>query len=109
MFWEGSLFPSKTRINKERGSFFVPFLFLTKKSSRVATYNFAIEVVLLDHDCVDGLGIAEGEETEATRATSGAVTHHGAFLDFAELREVVAKRFCIDEQPARLEPGLYSG
>ena len=58
--------------------------------------------MLLDHDSVDCLGITESEETKATRATSGAVTHHRTFLDFTELREVVTKRFCI-RMPVRLE------
>jgi hypothetical protein len=58
--------------------------------------------MLLDHDCVDRLGVPESQETKATRATSGTVTHHRTFLDFTELREVVTKRFCI-RMPVRLE------
>lgn len=58
------------------------------------THDFAIQIVLLHHDSVDGLRIAEGQETKSTRATSGAIAHYGAFLDFAELREVISERFC---------------
>lgn len=49
--------------------------------------------MLLDHDSIDSLGVTESQETEATRTASSAVTHNGAFLNFAELREVVTKGF----------------
>lgn len=53
------------------------------------TYEFAVERVLLHHDHVDGLGVSEGKEAEASRAPGGAIAHDGAFGDFAKLREVV--------------------
>lgn len=49
--------------------------------------------MLLHHDHVDNLRVLEGEETESTRAASGAVAHDCAFCDFAELCEVVLERF----------------
>jgi hypothetical protein len=39
-----------------------------RKKTEEGTYDLAIEVVLLHHDGVDALGVAEGEETEASRA-----------------------------------------
>ena len=59
----------------------------------VFAHNLAIEVVLLDHDNVDRLGILEGEKAEASRPTGGAVPHDGAFHHLAKLREVVPQRF----------------
>ena len=56
-------------------------------------HNLAVEVVLLDHDNVDRLGVLEGEKAEATRAAGGAVPHDGAFYHLAKLREVVPQGF----------------
>lgn len=56
-------------------------------------YDFAVEVVLLDHDCIDSLGVSEGQEAETARAATGAVAHDGAFENIAKLREVVAQGF----------------
>ena len=41
--------------------------------------------MLFDHDDVDCLRILECEEAETTRPTGGAITHHLAIDDFAEL------------------------
>lgn len=49
--------------------------------------------MLLDHDNVDSLGVFEGEESEASRASSCAVSHHGALNHLAELGEVVSQGF----------------
>lgn len=58
------------------------------------SYQLAVERVFLHHNRVDSLRIPEGQETEATRATSLSITHHGALDHFAKLREVVLKRLC---------------
>jgi hypothetical protein len=57
------------------------------------THDLAVQVVLLHHDDVDGLGVLEGEEAEAAGAAGGAVAHNGAFHHLAELREVVSQGF----------------
>ena len=49
--------------------------------------------MLLDHDDVDRLGVAEGEEAEAAGPARSAIAHHGALHHLAELREVVAEGF----------------
>lgn len=46
--------------------------------------------MLLHHDGVHGLGVTESKETEASRAASGAVAHYSAFLNIAELREILS-------------------
>lgn len=56
------------------------------------TYNFAIEVVFLDHHSVDTFRVPEGEETKSSRATRGGVTHDGALADLAKLCEVALER-----------------
>jgi hypothetical protein len=50
-----------------------------------STYDFAVEVVLLHHDCVDALGIFEREEAETSGAAGGRVAHDGALANLAEL------------------------
>lgn len=55
------------------------------------THNLAVKVVFLDHHNVDSLGILEGKESEATRATGGAISHNGAFYNLAVLREVISE------------------
>lgn len=52
-------------------------------------YQLAVKEMLLDHNDVDDLGVLEGEEAKATRASSDAVAHDCAFGDFAELSEVI--------------------
>ncbi len=58
------------------------------------TYNLAIEVVLLNHDDINCLGIFECQETKSSGAASGAVAHDCAFENLAELGEVVFEGFC---------------
>jgi hypothetical protein len=59
----------------------------------VSTYNLAVQIVLLDHDGVDSLGVFEGEEAKSTRAAGSTVTHHGAFQHLTEFFKVVLERF----------------
>jgi hypothetical protein len=55
------------------------------------TNDLAVEVVFLDHDDVDCLGVLEGQEAEAAGATGGAISHDCALDNFAELREVISE------------------
>lgn len=55
------------------------------------THDFAVKIVLLDHDGVYGPWVFEGEEAKTTRASALAVAHHGALKDFSKLREIVAQ------------------
>jgi hypothetical protein len=57
------------------------------------SYNFAIQEMLLDHDCIDCLWVFEGEKAEATRPASGAISHDGAFVNITELGEIIMKGF----------------
>jgi hypothetical protein len=51
----------------------------------LGTYDLAIQVVLLYHDGVDALGVPEGEEAEASRASGSGVAHNSTFADLTEL------------------------
>jgi hypothetical protein len=55
------------------------------------TYDLAIEVVLLDHNSVHRLGILESQESEASRPTSGGISHDSCLQNLSKLREVVAE------------------
>lgn len=57
------------------------------------TYNLPIQIMLLDHDRIDRLGISKSQEAESSGPASGIVSHDSAFLDLAELGEVVMHRF----------------
>ena len=70
-------------------------LVLTRLRKQGGSYNFSIKKVFLDHDGVHSPGVFEGEKAEAARATSGAISHYSAFVDFTKLREVVMERFCV--------------
>ena len=63
-------------------------------SMRLNTYNFAIEIVLANHDSVDRLGVYKVKEGKATGTASSVVSHDGAVPNFAELREIAAERIC---------------
>ena len=56
------------------------------------TYDLAIEMVFLDHNNIDALGVLEGKEAETSRTAGSTIAHDGAFDDFAELCEVVLQR-----------------
>ena len=59
-----------------------------------SSYNFAVQEMLFHHHCIDCLGIFERQKPKASGAASGAVSHDGALVNFAELGEIVVKRFC---------------
>lgn len=54
-------------------------------AGRRGPYNLSIQVVLLDHHCVDGLWIFEREESEASGSSGSTIAHHSTFLDLSKL------------------------
>lgn len=62
--------------------------------ARRSLYELAVEQVLLDHDHVDDLRVFESQKAETARAAGNTISHHSAFCDLSELREVVFERFC---------------
>jgi len=56
------------------------------------TYDFAIEIVLADHDRVDSFGVNKVEERETSRSASKVVAHDSTVADLAELRKVSTQR-----------------
>lgn len=57
---------------------------------RNGAHDFAVEIVLLNHDDVNRFGVLEGEEAEAAGSTGSAISHDRAFYHFAKLREIVS-------------------
>jgi hypothetical protein len=59
------------------------------------TYDLSVQIVLLDHDNVDCLGVFEGEETESSRSAGGAISHNSALQNVSKRGEVISKGFCM--------------
>jgi hypothetical protein len=55
---------------------------------KVGSYDFTVQIVLLNHHYVDGPCILEREEPETTRSTRCAITHDSTFKNLSELGEV---------------------
>lgn len=55
------------------------------------TYDFAVELMFLDHNRVDTFRVLEREEAKATRSASSTVAHDGTLNDLSELCEVISQ------------------
>jgi glutathionyl-hydroquinone reductase len=55
---------------------------------RLAAYDLAVQIMLLDHDSVDRLWIFESQEAKTSGAARGSVSHDGALYYLAKLFEV---------------------
>lgn len=49
------------------------------------SYDLSVELMFLDHDNVDSLGVPESKETEATGTASGTISHYGTLDNFTKL------------------------
>jgi hypothetical protein len=61
-------------------------------SRRLATYDFAVQVVLPHHDCVDSSRILKGQEGKAARATR-RISHDRACVYLAKFGKVASEGF----------------
>jgi len=79
-------FGSLLLLISRNGSFRVDLIVLAKYHHRkkTETHYLVVEVMLLDHDYVDGLGVFESQETETARPTSSSISHDSALSHLAE-------------------------
>lgn len=49
------------------------------KGEKNRAYNLAVEIVLLNHDGVDSLGVLKSKKAETSRAAGCTIAHDGAF------------------------------
>lgn len=55
-------------------------------------YYFPVQPMFLNHYHIHSLWVPEFQKPKTSRAPCGAVSHHSAFLHFAELRKVIFER-----------------